>query len=68
MGIGLLTEVGESKEVVKSITYNPTGTLASMTYGNAGDGSFDINGLNFGVTASGTISFSPIIGADERIQ
>lgn len=33
----------------------------SMTYGNLGDGTFDINALNFGVTASGTISFNPKI-------
>ena len=34
---------------------------SSMTYGNAGDGTFNINALNFGVTASGTISFCPRI-------
>src|SRR3990167_3190206 len=39
-----------------SFTGNPT-----MTYGNLGDGSYDINGLNFGTTASGTISFCPQI-------
>lgn len=50
-------------------TFNPEDLAAwfsfngstSMTYGNAGDGTFDINALNFGVTASGTISFSPRI-------
>jgi len=33
----------------------------SMTYGDACDGSFDIYGLNFGTTASGTICLEPKI-------
>jgi hypothetical protein len=33
----------------------------SMTYGNLGDGKFDINGLQFGTTSSGSISFAPRI-------
>ena len=32
-----------------------------MTYGNSCDGTFDVYGVNFGTTASGTLCFDPII-------
>lgn len=32
-----------------------------MTYGNKCDGTFDVYGVNFGTTASGTLCFDPII-------
>lgn len=47
-----------SDKLAKWFSFNGA---TSMTYGNSGSGTFDINGLQFGTTASGSVSFAPRI-------